>query len=267
MSRALITIQKYAGSRRAMALAALLACVGSGLTAAESAAPAVVAPAPAPKWDTTAAAALTLTRGNSDTFLATLSLDAKRKWKMDEVAFGISGGYGENTVNDVNTRNTEFLQGYGQYNRLFSDRFYGALRLDGQYDGISGIDYRFKVSPMAGYYLIKNPKMTLALEGGPSLIMEHLQGQPSHGYWAARLAERFEYKLTATTKVWESVDYLPQVDDWAANYLISFEAGIDTAINKHWSLRVVFQDMFASEPALGSKKNDLRLMAGTAYKF
>ena len=168
---------------------------------------------------------------------------------------------------DINSKNTEFVQGYGQYNRLFSERFYGGLRLDGQYDGIAGIEYRFKVSPMAGYYLIKNDRMTLAAEAGPSLIYEHLKGAQSHGYWAARLAERFEYKLTATTKVWESLEYLPKVDDWAANYLVNFEAGISTAINKHWGLRVVFQDMYASEPAHGRKSNDIRLLAGTDYKF
>ena len=137
-------------------------------------------------WVTTAAAGLTLTRGNSETFLATISLDTKRKWEKDEVFLGVSGGYGDSTVNNVNTKNTEFVQGFGQYNRLFTERFYGGLRLDGQYDGIAGIDYRFKVSPMAGYYLIKNDKMTLAAEAGPSLIDEHLEGESAHGYWAAR---------------------------------------------------------------------------------
>ncbi len=257
------TKHKYTCSHRALLLATTLACVAGSLTAAES-----PAPPEAPKgWETTAAAAVTLTRGNSETFLATLSLDTKRKWEKDEAALGVSGGYGESEVNDVNTKNTEFIQGYGQYNRLFTDRFYGALRLDAQYDGIAGIEYRIKVSPMAGYYLIKTDKMTLAAEAGPTLIYEHLEGQSSHGYWAARLAERFEYKLTATTKIWESLEYLPKVDDWAQNYLLNFEAGIDTAITPHWSLRVVFQDMYASEPASGRKQNDLRLLAGTAYKF
>src|SRR5664279_786462 len=161
----MITKQEYAGSRRAIILAAALMCVASGLTAAESA-----APTEAPKkWDTSAAAALTLTRGNSDTLLVTLSLDSKRKGEKDEIDLGVSGGYGESTVNSVDTKNTEFLQGYGQYNRSFSDQFYGGLRLDGQYDGIAGIDYRFKISPIAGYYLIKNTNMMLAVEGGPSL--------------------------------------------------------------------------------------------------
>jgi putative salt-induced outer membrane protein YdiY len=265
----MIKKQRHAGSRRAIALAAVLVCAGYGIARAQDSA-AAAAPPPPPKtnaWVTTAAAALTLTRGNSETFLATLSLDTKAKWEKDEVALGTSGGYGESTVNNVNAKNTEFVQGYGQYNRLFSDRFYGGLRLDGQYDGIAGIEYRFKVSPIAGYYLIKNDKMTLAAEGGPSLILEHLEGQKSDSYWAARFAERFAYKLSPTTGVWESLEYLPKVSDWAANYLLNFEAGIETSINKHWSLRVVFQDMYASEPANGRKSNDIRLMAGTGYKF
>ena len=240
--------------------------VGCGIASGQGAA---AAPPPPETlgWVTTAAAGLTLTRGNSETFLATLSLDTKRKWEKDEVFLGVSGGYGNNTVNDAEVVNTEFIQGFGQYNRLFSDRFYGGLRLDAQDDRIAGIEYRLKVSPMVGYYLIKNDKLTLAAEAGPTLIEEHLKGQEPHGYWAARLAERGEYKLTATTKLWESLEYLPKVDDWSQNYLLNFEAGIDTAISKQWSLRVVFQDQYASQPANGRKCNDLRLLAGTAYKF
>ena len=48
---------------------------------------------------------------------------------------------------------------------------------------------------------------------------------------------------------------------------MTFEAGIDTAISKHLSLRLVFQDMYASRPAAGKKQNDMRLMAGASYKF
>jgi putative salt-induced outer membrane protein YdiY len=243
--------------------------IGCGITSARAQTAATPAPPPPETlaWVSTAAAGLTLTRGNSESFLATISLDTKRKFPNDEVYLGVSGGYGDSTVNDVNTKNTEFVQGFAQYNHLFTDRFYAGLRLDGQYDGIAGIEYRFKVSPMAGYYLIKNDKMTLAVEGGPTLIEEHLDGEQAHGYWAARLAERFEYKITATTKVWETLEYLPQVDDWANNYLMNLEIGIDTSITKHWSLRVVFQDQYASQPAAGKKNNDLRLLAGTAYKF
>jgi putative salt-induced outer membrane protein YdiY len=244
-------------------ITALLIACGSAL-AGDPAAPA------APNtntWITTAAAAVALTRGNSENFLTTLSLDTKRKWEKDELALGVSGGYGESTVNNVNSKNTEFVQGFGQFNYLFTEKFYGGLRLDGQYDGIAGVDYRFRITPLAGYYFIKNDKMTLAAEAGPSEVFEKLKGASAHTYTAIRFAERFDYKLTDSTKVWQNFSYSPQIDDWSKNYLLTFEAGIDTAITKKLSLRVVFQDMYASQPAPGKKQNDMRLLAGAAYKF
>ena len=73
-----------------------------------------------PGWETTAAAGLTLTSGTKDTFLATVGLNTGRKWERDELAFGISGGYGNDDNNPTKTTedNTKFIQGYGQYNRL-----------------------------------------------------------------------------------------------------------------------------------------------------
>jgi hypothetical protein len=72
---------------RLILLAALM-FISPRLHAADDAAP----PEPPKKWDTTAAAGITLTRGNSDTFLGTVGIDTKRKWVSDEAMFGLSGG-------------------------------------------------------------------------------------------------------------------------------------------------------------------------------
>jgi len=225
------------------------------------------APAPAPEakkgWETTAAAGLTITSGTRDTLLVTAGLNASRKWERDEAAFGVSGGYGE----DNSVVNNEFVQGFGQYNHLFTERFYGGLRLDAAYDGIANLDYRVTLTPLAGYYLIKNAKTTLAMEVGPSAVLEKYSGEDSDTYLGIRFAERFEHKLTDSTKIWESVSYVPQVDRWMEKYVITAEAGIDTAITKKWSLRVLVQDIYTSEVPAGTESNELRLVAGTAYKF
>lgn len=222
------------------------------------------APAP-PKnpWETTAGAGFTLTRGNSDTMLATLTLDTKKKWAHDEAAFGAAAGYG--TEND--NRNADFYNAYAQYNHLFTERFYAGLRVSGNYDGIAHLSYRVTVSPLAGYYLIKNTNTTLAVEIGPAVVFEKFWYQPPDTYMAFRAAERFEQKLSATTKFWESVSYVPDVKKWSEKYVLTAEAGIDAAITKKWSLRVVGQDIYDSQPANGREKNDFRLIAGTAYKF
>lgn len=240
-----------------------------GATVAKTAEP---APEAKKGWETIAAAGLTITKGTHDTLLATAGLNTSRKWEKDEAALGISGGYGEDTDKSFGTNkptvvNNQFIQGFGQYNRLFTEKFYGGLRLDAAYDGIANLDYRVTLTPLAGYYFIKNAKTTLAVEVGPSAVTEKYSGKDSKTYCGIRFAERFEHKLTDSTKIWESVSYVPQVDRWMENYVVTAEAGIDTAITKKWSLRVVFQDSYVSEPAPGTQNNELRLIAGTAYKF
>ena len=49
--------------------------------------------------------------------------------------------------------------------------------------------------------------------------------------------------------------------------MLTAEAGIETDITNHLSLRVVAQDVYRSLPPEDRKENDFRLMAGVAYKF
>jgi len=231
---------------------------------------------PPKKWETSAAAGLTLTSGNSETFLATVTLDTKRKWAKDEFAAGLGFGYGESevevpdglggTITD-NAKTTQFGTAFAQYNHLFSERFYAGIRAEGGYDTIAGVEYRVRISPLVGYYLIKNEKTTLAVEAGPSFVFESLEGEDADSYVALRIGERFEHKLSKTTKIWQSVEYLPDIEDWTDKYLITGELGIDAAITSKLSLRVVFQDIYDSQPAAGRENNDIRLIAGLAYKF
>jgi putative salt-induced outer membrane protein YdiY len=251
-------------SSRSAALVAAGLCapllLGAGAASAQEAA------APAKTWQSSVALGATLTRGNSDSFLGTLSVESKRVWQRNELLLNAAFGYGENKVDGEYAKSQDYLRGSAQWNRLFSDRFYGGLRLTGEHDDIADLDYRLGASPMLGYYLIKNQNMSLAVEGGPSFIYER-QGGDETFYVALRFAERFEWKISKTTRVWQTAEYLPEVDDWSNNYIINFEAGIDTKITQAWSLRLVAQDTYDNEPAAGREKNDFKLLAGIAYTF
>ena len=228
-------------------------------------------------WESVASAGVTLTRGNSETFLGTVGVNSQRKWAKDEILLGASAGYGENTVTsprdpvtgvkavEHNTTD-EYIKGFGQYNHLFTERFYAGIRLDGLTDNIAGIDYRFTVSPLAGYYLIKRPNTFLAVEGGPGFVFEKLSGQESEQYVTLRFAERFEHKFSDRAKVWQTAEYLPRVEDFG-DYTFNFELGASAAITKSVDLRVVFQDSYRSQPSPGRKQNDMKLIAGVGYRF
>ena len=227
------------------------------------------------KWEGSAAAGVTLTKGNSDTFLGNITLNGARKAPRDEVLLGASATYGT-TKTEERIGNTQFTHdtketttanasGFGQYNHLFTDRFYAGVRLDLLHDAVAEVKYRVTVSPLVGYYLIKQPDTKLAVEAGPSFIAERV-GNENDEYAALRFAERFEHKFSPKARVWQSIEFLPQVDDFA-NYIINAEVGAEAALNTSWSLRAVVQDTYDHKPAEGRKQNDIKLITSLAYKF
>lgn len=212
-------------------------------------------------WDTSASFGATLTRGNSDTLALSGQVQANKKWYDNEVNLGADAVYGENS----GVRNASSVHGYGQYNRLFTERWFAYFRVEALHDDVAKVDYRVSLSPGVGYYFIKDPNLTLRGEVGPGYVFERLDGVDKD-YATLRVAERLEWKLTDRAKLWESVEFLPQIDRFQ-NYVVNAEIGLDTAITKHLSQVTFLQDTYRSEPAAGRKKNDLKLVAGIKYKF
>jgi putative salt-induced outer membrane protein YdiY len=223
--------------------------------------PALAAPVKTP-WQSSIAAGLTLTRGNSDTLLVTGSLLTEKKDKIDEWSFGADGGYGENE----GEKNVDSAHLFGQFNHLFSEKFYGYLRLNALHDGISDLRYRVTGGPGVGYYLLKETNTTLAVEAGSAIVFEQL-GDQNTTYATLRLADRFEYKFSGQrARAWQTVEILPQVDAFN-NYNVNAEVGIETAISKKLSLQTFVVDNYINEPAAGRQKNDVKLVSGMKYKF
>jgi putative salt-induced outer membrane protein YdiY len=213
-------------------------------------------------WESSITAGLTLTRGNSSTLLVTGGAQTHKKTPANEITFGADGAYGvNNSVKDVDT-----IHGSGQYNHLFSDRFYGYARAEGLHDGVANLQYRVTIGPGAGYYLIKETNTTFAVELGSSFVNQRL-GDVDDNYATLRLAERFEHKFTGyNARLWENVEVLPQVDK-LDNYIMNGEIGIESAISKSVSLKTFLVDNFNNQPAAGREKNDVKLVSGITYKF
>lgn len=213
------------------------------------------------KWEKSASLGATVTQGNSDTVLVVADVLGAKKWDANEVSLGASLAYGENE----SIKNNETARGFGQYNRLFNDRFYGYLRAEALHDSIADVEYRITLSPGAGYYFIKNDRMRLSGEVGPGFVAEK-QGGREREYITLRLAEKFDYKLNDRARIWQSLEFLPQVDDFN-NFIINAEVGVESALTKKTSLRVFAQDTYDNEPAPGRKENDLKVVAAIALKF
>lgn len=229
------------------------------------------APPPAAKWQSSAAAGLTLTRGNSDTLLATLTLTTAKKWEQNELSMDADATYGKSKVNvggtTVNQTTAQQLHGFVQYNRLFTERWYGYGRVEGLHDEVADIKYRVTLSPGVGYYFIKSTNTDLSAEAGPGYVIEKL-GDRRENYATLRVGEKFHHALSDRSRVWQTAEWLPQVDKFN-NYILNFEIGIEADLSaaKTFSLRSYLQDTYNNVPAAGRQKNDAKLVAAIAYKF
>ncbi|MEY4387768.1 MAG: hypothetical protein RLY20_3051 [Verrucomicrobiota bacterium] len=246
---------------RYTSLLCVAACVATAISSFAQSAPTAPATQKDTGWITTAAFNLSLSKGNTDNLLAGGNLLTSRKWDVNELDLGIDGLYGETD----GVRSAGNLHGFGQYNRLFNARLFGLLRLDAVNDSIADIDYRATLSPGVGYYLIKETNTFLRFEAGPGFVFEKVGGV-SDSYVTLRLAERFEHTLNERVKLWQSFELLPAVEDFS-DYVLNTEVGLDTSLTKKLSLRTFVQDTYDSTPAVGRKKNDVKLVVAIAYKF
>ena len=215
-----------------------------------------------PKWETNASVGFTLTQGNNDTLLATASILGLKKWEMNELSLGADASIGE--VEGV--QNNETLRGFCQYNRLFTnDRTYALINTSILHDAIADVDYRFTVSPGLGHYFFKGDKFELSGELGPGFVAEEVGGVTDQ-YMSLRLAESAKYKISDRARMWQKIEYVPQVDQFS-NYLIVAEIGVDSDLTEKLGLRLTLQDVFDNEPAAGRKSNDLKVVSSLRYKF
>jgi putative salt-induced outer membrane protein YdiY len=199
--------------------------------------------------------------------LATLGAVTGKKWDDNEISLGIDGAYGTSKISGISQTTAADIHGFAQYNRLFTEKFYGYLRVEGLNDSVADINYRATVSPGVGYYFVKTKKTDFSVEFGPGVVFEDLGGD--HQTFATlRLAEKYHHELTDRARIWETAEIMPQVDKFS-NYIVNAEAGIeaDLTADKKLSLRAVLQDSYNSIPAAGRYKNDAKIITAIAYKF
>ena len=259
--------------RRAHLLALLLPIsfvAGAAQAQAQTAAaPAPVAPPTAPPWESSVAAGLTLTRGNSDTLLASVLEETHKKWAHDELNFGAGITYGETKLPGAtnSTVNANTGNGFIQYNHLFNERLYGYAHADAMYDDLADVKYRVSLSPGAGYYFIKDKRKDLSAEIGPGYVIQRL-GTANSSFATLRAGEKFHLEISDRARCWETVDVSPQVDKFS-NYIVNAEVGIegDLTQDKKMRLRCTLQDTYNNQPATDREKNDTKLITSIVYKF
>ena len=224
--------------------------------------PALLAAPPKNPWQSSVSVGLTITRGNSDTTLFTADFLTQKKTPFNEYTIGLNGAYGsQNSQDTVNN-----YKALGQWNHLFTERFFSYVRADGLRDLIADVDYRLTIGPGVGYYLLKQTNTTLAVEGGAAFEAQRLDHESDQTFATVRFAERFEHKFNDHVRLWQNVEIMPQVDK-LDNYIVNFEIGVEAMLSQSFSLKTYLDDNYDNRPATGKMKNDAKLVAALGYKF
>lgn len=248
-----------------------LAILTLPILSASAQTPAVTNAPPKPKWVSDVSAGVTLTRGNSDTTLATLTANADRKTDENEWNFGGNATYGKAKVTaggtTIDSTTAQNADAFLQYNQLFTPRFYWYARIEGYHDDIADIHYRLTIGPGVGYYFIKQTNIDFSAEAGPAYISEHL-GSQQLDFATLRVSEKFHFQLSDRARIWETAEIDPDVGN-ISNYIITSEVGVEADLNaaKNLSLQVYWDDSFNSKPVPGRQKNDAKFVAALDYKF
>ncbi len=225
------------------------------------------APSNAPVWHGDVALGLSLARGNANTFLLSGEASADNVWDKNDLRLGADGQYALNNYGQTNqTRAAEAIHGFTDYKRLFTERLYGDVRLDLFHDDVAEVRYRAILGPALGYYFIKSDASKLNMDVGASYLRERQDNDGNIGYATLHVGEHGEHAFSKSAKVWEDVQYFPQITRFS-NYLLNTEAGAEAALNTRFSVRVVVDDHFNSQPATGRKENDILLVSSLVYKY
>jgi hypothetical protein len=224
-----------------------------------SAAPAAC-PAP-PKdpsiWDKSLIFGLNYTDGNTKTTNINLGGRASRDYENNAWNFQSDFNYGSaaENANDSRRENKNNIRTLADYRRVLNDTWFAGAGTSVAHDEIADLKYRVIVSPSAGSYLIRDNDTKLSLEAGPSYIWEKL-GDNTENFLAARVADRWEWKISETAKIFQAAEYLISVED-AGQYIVNAELGLETAINSYMSLVLSVKDYYINQPAQDHVPNDV----------
>jgi len=217
-------------------------------------------------FTTTIALGGSLTRGNSETLQSNLSIISEGEREgLGLLRMGAEGNYGRSKLAGVDETTVKNAKLFGNAKKTLSDKFFASLDATYLCDDIARIDYRAMASPGVDVYLVKSEATKLSIESGGSYVWEKV-ASVSDEYFALRAAQRFSHVFSKSSKIWQSLEYLPEAKDFG-NYLIAAEIGAEAALNDKMNLRCVLQSRYDSEPGAGLKKNDLQLVAGISVKI
>lgn len=216
-----------------------------------------------------------INRGNTDNESFNAGFDLWRRSEQDRYKFG--GQYSLTNSEDSEgdkSATTDNWTVFGQYDYFFNEKLYGYGRVQVDHDRIAELQYRITPGVGLGYQWHEDAVWNFNTEGGVAYVYEKYEEpddatpdfDDDDAYLALRLAYHYDRKLNDKVLLFHNLEYLPGLDD-LGNFQINTDIGLRTALTANMFSEFKFELRHDSQPAEGSKDNDLRYIFAIGWQF
>jgi putative salt-induced outer membrane protein YdiY len=222
-----------------------------------------------------------LARGNSQTSNLGLAINAVHLTLDDKITIYLSS---INTNNQLATPSTvaNLVQGGLRYDHNIKPRLFAFVGADFMSNALQNLDLRGVYGGGLGFHAVKSESTILDFLGGLNYTHETYSNGPevtpvtvpptfvsfgvTNRFAALTLGEELMHKLGKGTIVTEKLYFYPNLSQ-TGEYRGTFDFGTVTKISKWLGWQNQFNDIYVSNPPVGSKKNDLILTTGLNFSF
>jgi len=215
------------------------------------------------KWVRQLSAGLLLTSGNNENLNVTGGLSIERQTDEDKFRSFLTAAYGKS----AGRTNAQLFRAGAQYNRDLANDYYWYVGTLMEHDKVGGVDFRLGVGPGLGRHIIKNDKVELNFEGGPTYFYEQFTGSGSgDSSFRLRAAENFSYTFAPGAKFYQRFEIMADVSDFG-NFIMNNEAGVESTLTERLKLRLNFLDRYVNQPPGRLQQNDIQITSSLVLGF
>ena len=215
-------------------------------------------------------------RGNSVSESVAVFGDIARRWEKDRLTGSAAYNFaqsGDNKEDKQKTANRFEIQ--AQEDHFWTSLFYSYINGKYEYDRIMNLDYRYRVGVGLGLQWLEGRafenlgKWSFSQEAGITWVKERYKSSLDDDYAAFRYAHHLAWdpNWIEGFNFTHNFEYLPELSDWADNYLIDSDVGFTYAFRANWQLIGKIEWDYKSKVGAGTKHSDLRYLLGVGYKW
>lgn len=223
-------------------------------------------------WSGTGSLGYSIQRGNQETNTFSAVVDAKRErpaapifqphWRTTaHLTALLSNAVEDGAMIESNTLSTSVRQ-----DRLFASGafVFGLVQYD--HVGTQGLTLRQTYGGGAGYDFTQTPRNAFSVFAGLTFVRETFAGGGDQQSAQALVGEKFRYRPNERVQIDHNVDAYPNLST-LGQYHFDTSTSLTVKLTNRFSLTTGAIDLYLTNPAPGSRRNNFALTTGLAVTF